>query len=80
MWIGLLGPLVLLDEVGAAVRLPGARLRVLLAALALSADSAVPGDTLAELVWDAAPPPGYAATLRSHVLRLRRALPETQYT
>ena len=75
MWIGLLGPLVAVDDAGAAVRLPGARLRVLLAALALSAGKPVAGDALAELVWDAAPPPGFAATLRSHVVRLRRALP-----
>jgi DNA-binding SARP family transcriptional activator len=73
--IGLLGPLQAVDDAGVAVRLPGARLRVLLAALALSAGTPVTSDTLAEFVWDGMPPPGYATTLRSHVMRLRRALP-----
>ena len=75
MRIGLLGPLQAVDDAGVAVRLPGARLRVLLAALALSAGTPVAGDTLAEFVWDGVPPPGFATTLRSHVMRLRRTLP-----
>jgi DNA-binding SARP family transcriptional activator len=65
MRIGLLGPLQVTDETGVAVRLRGARLRVLLVALALNADKPLSGDALAELVWDGVPPPGYATTLRS---------------
>jgi DNA-binding SARP family transcriptional activator len=76
--IGLLGPLEVADDAGMAVRLPGKRLRVLLAALVLSADTPMAGDTLAEFVWDAAPPSGYATTLRSHLMRLRRALPDVR--
>lgn len=75
VWIGLLGPLRAADDAGAPLSLTGARLRVLLAALALNAGRPVAGDVLAELVWDGAPPAGYATTLRSHVMRLRRALP-----
>ena len=75
MRINLLGALQVADDTGTALHLPGARLRVLLAALALNAGTPVAGDTLAEFVWDAAPPPGYPTTLRSHVMRLRRTLP-----
>jgi DNA-binding SARP family transcriptional activator/tetratricopeptide (TPR) repeat protein len=78
MRIGLLGPLQVADDAGAAVRPPGPRLRTLLAALALNAGSPVPGDRLAELVWNGTPPSAYSTTLRSHVLRLRRALPSAR--
>jgi DNA-binding SARP family transcriptional activator len=60
VWIGLLGPLLATDDAGVVVQLAGARLRVLLAALALSAGRPVAGDALAEFVWDGAPPSGYA--------------------
>ena len=69
----LLGPLILADQAGDRV-VPGARQRVLLAALLLSANVPVSRDALAEAVWDGCPPAGAAATLRSHVRRLRRAL------
>jgi DNA-binding SARP family transcriptional activator/tetratricopeptide (TPR) repeat protein len=71
---GLLGPLVVASEDGGAVPVDGARLRVLLAALLLQAPKPVLGEALAEAVWDGAPPPGAARTLRSHVGRLRRVL------
>jgi DNA-binding SARP family transcriptional activator len=50
------------------------RLRVLLAALLLRANSPVPAGELTELVWDGSPPDGAPATLRAYVMRLRRAL------
>jgi DNA-binding SARP family transcriptional activator/tetratricopeptide (TPR) repeat protein len=57
----------------------GSRLRVLLAALLLHPNTPVPVGVLAEAVWDGAPPPGAARTLRSHIARLRRLLgPEAQ--
>jgi DNA-binding SARP family transcriptional activator len=56
------------------VEVPAARHRALLAALLLSAGTVVPADTLAEIVWDGAPPPSAEVTLRSHVSRLRRVL------
>jgi DNA-binding SARP family transcriptional activator len=71
---GLLGPLMLAGEDGGPVPVDGARLRVLLAALLLRACTPVSGEALAEAVWDGAPPPGAARTLRSHVGRLRRLL------
>jgi DNA-binding SARP family transcriptional activator/tetratricopeptide (TPR) repeat protein len=70
----LLGPLVLLDGTGTPVTLPGPRLRMLLAALLLHANTPVSLDALADAVWESAPPRGADATLRSHVSRLRRAL------
>ena len=73
MRFGILGPLQVRAG-NAAIDVPGARARVLLAALLLRTGQAVPADTLAEMVWDGSPPGGAAATLRSHVMRLRRVL------
>src|SRR6516162_7869925 len=70
---GLLGSLTLTDDAGNRA-LAGGRQRALLAALLLSANMPVSGDALIEVVWDGSPPPGAAATLRSHVRRLRQAL------
>ena len=46
----------------------------MLATLLLQANRVVPADELAEYVWDGEPPPAAADTLRSYVMRLRRAL------
>ncbi len=73
MWFGVLGPLLVRDG-ETPVDLPKGRQRVLLAALLAHAGRPVPADTLAEVVWDGAPPSGALVTLRSHVLRLRRVL------
>ena len=73
MRFGVLGPL-LVSTGESAIAVPGVRARVLLAALLLRTGQAVPADTLAEIVWDGSPPGGSVATLRSHVMRLRRAL------
>jgi DNA-binding SARP family transcriptional activator len=73
MRFGLLGPLQVHDG-AATIDVPGARLRVLLAALLIRAGQPVSSDTLAETVWDGSPPDGAAKTLRSHVMRLRRVL------
>jgi len=70
----LLGPLVVADGAGGRVTVAGPRVRALLAALLLQANVPVPAGELAEMVWDGSPPPGAAATLRSYVRRLRRAL------
>jgi DNA-binding SARP family transcriptional activator/tetratricopeptide (TPR) repeat protein len=74
MRFSLLGPLVVADSAGNPVTLGGPRLRVLLAALLLRANIPVPTGELAEVVWDGSPPPGAVTTLRSNVMRLRRAL------
>ena len=52
---------------------PGSQ-RVLLAALLLKANRAVPLDELAEAVWGADPPASARATLQSYVMRLRKSL------
>jgi DNA-binding winged helix-turn-helix (wHTH) protein len=73
MWFGILGPLLVRDG-DVVVEVPAARQQALLAALLLRAGRPVPADVLAEMVWDGMPPPGAQTTLRTHVLRLRRAL------
>src|SRR5713226_7025491 len=70
----LLGTLMLDGGAGDPVVVPGARQRALLASLLLSANVPVSADALAEAVWDGSPPPAAAATLRSHIRRLRQAL------
>ncbi len=73
MLFGILGPLLVRDG-DAVMDVPAARQRVLFAVLLLHAGRAVSADTLAETVWDGSPPYGAAATLRTHVMRLRRVL------
>lgn len=71
----LLGPLEVVDVAGRWRPVAGPRQRVLLATLLLRPNTPISVDELAETVWDGAPPVGYAQTLRSHVMRLRRSLP-----
>jgi DNA-binding SARP family transcriptional activator len=73
MRFGILGPL-LVDDGDALIDVPPARQRVLLAGLLVHAGQAVSAETLAEVVWDGSPPPGAVNTVRTHVMRLRRAL------
>ena len=70
MWIGLLGSLQVRVD-GAAVAVPAARQRALLAVLAVRAGELVPTDELVETVWDGKPPDRAAATIRNYVKRLR---------
>lgn len=70
----ILGPFLVSDESGQEVRIPGARLRILLAALLLHADQPVSVEELCDVLWDGEPPPDAARTIRVYVLRLRRAL------
>jgi DNA-binding SARP family transcriptional activator/Tfp pilus assembly protein PilF len=73
MHFGVLGPLMVHD--GERVRpVPGARPRVLLAALLVHAGQPVSAGALAETLWDEAPPAAAVSTLRSHVKRLRQSL------
>ena len=71
---GILGPVLVADDVGTEIRLPGGRLRALAAALLTRANHVVQVDELAELVWDGAPPADAARTMRVYIVRLRRAL------
>jgi len=74
MQFALLGSLTVIDDDGDRVAPAGPRLRVLLAALLLHANTPVSADALAEIVWDGSPPPAAVDTLRSYVKRLRRTL------
>ncbi|GGO85278.1 AfsR family transcriptional regulator [Wenjunlia tyrosinilytica] len=62
------------DEHGGAVALGGARLRALLAALALRPGRPVPVDVLIDEVWGADPPQDAPNALQALVSRLRRGL------
>ncbi|MDI6908555.1 BTAD domain-containing putative transcriptional regulator [Nocardioides sp.] len=73
MRIGVLGTTVATDSAG-PVGLGGPKQRALLAALALHRGRAVSVDTLADVVWNGAPPPGVSGTLQGYVAGLRRAL------
>jgi DNA-binding SARP family transcriptional activator len=73
MWFAILGPLQVHDG-ETAVDVPKGRQRQLLAALIMQPGNPVSADALAEVVWDGSPPRRADVTLRSHVLRLRRAL------
>jgi predicted ATPase/DNA-binding SARP family transcriptional activator len=71
--VRLLGPVQALVN-GETARLGGRRQLALLALLALEPCRAVPAGTLAEELWQGAPPAGAEPTLRTYVSRLRQAL------
>ncbi|MER5701591.1 tetratricopeptide repeat protein [Micromonospora sp. NPDC002296] len=70
--VAALGPLRV-ERAGEPVPL-GPRLSVLLSVLLIEAGNAVPADRLVDVLWDPPVSPGAAATLRSHLSNLRRAL------
>ncbi|MFD5565028.1 AfsR/SARP family transcriptional regulator [Kitasatospora griseola] len=71
----LLGPLsIRLNACEVHVSAP--RQRVVMAALLFNANRVVSVDRIAEYVWDGAPPPSAAATVRTYVMRLRQSLGE----
>jgi DNA-binding SARP family transcriptional activator/class 3 adenylate cyclase/pimeloyl-ACP methyl ester carboxylesterase len=72
--IGVLGPIELVNGGGTAVPLPRAKVRALLAALAINLNRHVGRHALIEALWGEAPPDGAEATLVSYVSQLRRAL------
>ncbi|QRP46614.1 BTAD domain-containing putative transcriptional regulator [Amycolatopsis sp. FDAARGOS 1241] len=74
MRLALLGPLRAETEEGTAVDIGGARLRMLLARLALDAGRGVPAEVLIDGLWADEPPADAANALQSLVSRLRRAL------
>ncbi|NUR88216.1 MAG: helix-turn-helix domain-containing protein, partial [Nonomuraea sp.] len=71
MSVGVLGP-VTLDTADGPARVGGARLRALLARLALDAGHAVRPATLIEALWDTAAPDDHGHALQSLVSRLRQ--------
>jgi hypothetical protein len=76
---GLLGPL-LVRRGEVAVPIPAGKQRVLLAALLLSPGRALSADELADLLWEAGPPPSARGTVHNYVKRLRRALDDADRT
>ncbi|MER5277079.1 BTAD domain-containing putative transcriptional regulator [Streptomyces sp. NPDC002809] len=74
MRYGILGTTQALRDDGTAVAIGGARLRALLAVLALRPGRTVPAAVLVDEVWDGDPPADAAGALQALVGRLRRAL------
>lgn len=71
---GILGTTQALRDDGTAVAIGGARLRALLAVLALRTGRTVPVAVLVDEVWDGDPPADAPGALQALVGRLRRAL------
>jgi len=72
--VAILGPLEVRDDEGQPVVISGARLRDLIARLALAGGRPVSTSALAEAVWDDEPPADLANALQTLVSRARRAL------
>ena len=77
MRIGILGPLTV-ERDGRPVEVAGARLRMLLARLAVDAGQSVSARSLADAIWDGDLPADEPHALQSLVSRLRRALGEAE--
>ena len=74
MRVALLGPVRAQADDGTPIDIGGARLRMLLARLALDRGRAVGAEALIDGLWGAQPPADAANALQSLVSRLRRAL------
>jgi predicted ATPase len=74
MRVGLLGELEVHDDDGREIAISGAKLRALLAVLALHAGRGVPTDQLVEALWGDDPPPAVRNGLQGLTSKLRRAL------
>src|SRR3954471_8903337 len=77
MRIGLLGELEVLDDDGQPIAIAGAKLRTLLAVLALHVGRVVPAEQLIDTLWGHDPPAGVRNGLQGLVSKLRRALGST---
>jgi predicted ATPase/DNA-binding SARP family transcriptional activator len=75
--VGILGPLVVLDD-GRVADIGGPRLRALLIRLALDAGHLVTTDTLASALWPEGGPIDPVNAVQTLVSRLRRALPRRE--
>ena len=74
MRVGLLGGLEVLDEDGREVVVTGAKLRSLLALLALNAGRVVPTEQIIDALWGEHPPAAVRNGLQGLASKLRRAL------
>jgi DNA-binding SARP family transcriptional activator/Tfp pilus assembly protein PilF len=70
---GLLGPLLVRRD-GEVTAVHRGHQRTLLTVLLLNANRAVTVNDIADILWDAAPPPSAQVTIRNYVKRLRQAL------
>ena len=73
MRVDILGPLQATED-GAGFRLPGRKLRTVLAALALNPGRVVPSYQLIGELWLDAPPKNAENSLHAHIARLRKLL------
>ncbi|MGW4243270.1 BTAD domain-containing putative transcriptional regulator [Nocardia sp. NPDC004722] len=74
MQVGVLGPVRVHAEDGTPVEIPGFRVRMLLARLALESGRDVPVTALIDGLWGEEPPADAAGALQALVSRLRKAL------
>ena len=74
VWVGLLGPLLVVDGEGREVAVPARKERAVLALLALRADRPVRLGELVAALWGDAPPASATKTAQSYVSLLRRRL------
>jgi DNA-binding SARP family transcriptional activator len=74
MRIAVLGPLEVRRDDLVPVPVPGAKERLILAALTAAAPGAVSADRLVETVWGGVPPPTPTKYLQAHMVRLRTPL------
>lgn len=77
MRVCVLGPVRVWADDGAPIDIGGARLRMLVARLALDANRPVTAESLVDGLWGTDPPADAANALQSLVSRLRRALGES---
>jgi DNA-binding SARP family transcriptional activator len=73
MWLGVLGPLLVVHE-GTVIPVPSAKQRLVLAALLTQPNRVVSPESLIDAMWDADPPDSAQVTMRNHVRRLRQTL------
>jgi DNA-binding SARP family transcriptional activator len=73
--VGLLGPLLIVDDDGVERSLPARKERAVLAALALRVGRVVPPSELIANIWGDDPPRSAGKTLQTYVSALRRVLP-----
>lgn len=73
MRVSLLGPVEVADD-HISVRIPGEKLRAVVAALALNPGRTVSRDDLIDELWNEEPPSNAANSLQGHLARLRRIL------
>ncbi|SDU83671.1 AfsR/SARP family transcriptional regulator [Jiangella alkaliphila] len=76
MKYGVLGPLVVHDDLGGTVAVTSAKQRLLLAVLLTRRNTLVSADALLDALWGGRPPRSARANLQSYVHRLRRLLGE----